>query len=146
MIFTVRHVKVRQFRIAELNLHMASVGNFLRIFNSLRTCGKKRQHLLLAFEIEFVSFEFKTVLLFYGMVGLDAQQDFLLFRIFFHNIMNIVGCGERDACFFRKPDDFRNDYPVFFQAVVLKFQKKTVLAEQPLIFQRDFFCLFKVAA
>ena len=100
MVITVRHIKMRQFCVAELKFNVASFGNLKCIFNRFGAKSESIKHFIFALEIKFLSAEFKTCVFSQGVVGLNADKNLLHFCIGPINVMSIVCCNERNARFF----------------------------------------------
>ena len=84
------HRELRQQQMAELHLHVAAVGNFVGIAQSLRAIAEQRLHLVIAFQIIAVVVEAHTIRLINRARRLDAQQNILRCGILLLHIMQIV--------------------------------------------------------
>ena len=129
VIAPVRDVKMRQLRMTEFKRHIAAIGNYARVSDSLRTIGEQREHFLLALDIHFFGLEVQTGLFTQPMIGLYANQNLLYTRIRLPDIMRVVRRSQRYARFFRKPDQMWVDGQLLTDAVVLYFQIIVVFAE-----------------
>ena len=89
-IIALRHRKLRQQQMAEFHLHIAAVGNFIGIAQSLRAIAEQRLHLIIAFQIIAVVVEAHTIRLINRARCLDAQQNILRRGILLLHIMQIV--------------------------------------------------------
>ena len=132
---------MRQLLHAELNLHIAALGNFMGIFQSFRRIGEKFCHFRLCFQKILTAFIAHAVLIGHLFPCLDAEQNIMGRRIFFKNIMYIIGADQINAGFFVKPHQLLVDQLLLLNAMILKFQKEIALSEYLFISERCRFCL-----
>ena len=108
--------------------------------------GKKPLHLRGGFHIKLIGFKTDGASVGDHVVGLDAHQDRLGFRIPATQVMDIIGGYQRNACFFRYFKDCTVDRLLLFQAVILYFQIKMILAKDIPHFAGVLFCHLVLAA
>ena len=109
------------------------------IVQRLLIVREQRPHFLIALAVIPVVVETHPVRVVHVFIGLDAEQHVLGGSILPFHVMDIVGDNQLHAVFFRKDMQLPVDGPLFFQVVVLHFQKEIVFAENINIFpQRSF--------
>ena len=84
------HLILWNLVIAKLKRHIASVGNFLRILNSLCGIWEKRSHLIFALYEKLSAIIAHPVLIRHLFTGLDAQKHIMCLRIGFVGIMHVI--------------------------------------------------------
>ena len=119
----------RQMVLAKGELHVAPVGDFLRILNGLGLIGKQRTHFLLGFDVEFLGFKAHPVGLVHGLSHLDAHEHVLEIAVLPGQIVGVVGHHQRQARILGKAQDAAVDLLLLRQAVILQLQIKIPLAE-----------------
>ena len=72
-----RYRKFRQFIMAKLDIHIASHGNFVRVFNGFSGIREKCCHLFRGFDIILTAFIAHTVCVRYFLACLDTQKDIM---------------------------------------------------------------------
>ena len=85
---------------AERKLDVAAFGNFRRVFDCLRVCGKEPPHLLFGLYIELLCFKFQAVRIIDGLSHLDAHENVLNFRVLLPQIMRVVRRDKRQPRLF----------------------------------------------
>ena len=112
-----------EFHDPELNLNIASVGNALRIFKSLRRVGKEASHLLLALDIKLSSRIAHAVLVGQFFAGLDTQQDVVRLGVVRISIMAVIGRDQGDSHLAAHAEQLGVHGLLVGVAVVLEFQE-----------------------
>ncbi len=84
---------------AELNLHMASVGNALGILHRFPCISEKTFHLLLTLHIVLSAFIAHTVLVRQLLASLQTEQNIVGLRILRIGVMHVVRRHQRDIQF-----------------------------------------------
>ena len=136
------HIIFRQLGNAELDLHMAAVGDLLGVFQSLRGIGKQLLHLLGGFYIVLSALIAHPVFVLKFFPGLDAQQNIVGRRVPGIRIVNVI-CGRQpDAGLLAHAHQLGVHQPLLRDPVVLKLQEKIPLSENLLISEGRLFCLF----
>ena len=95
-----RELEFRQMVFAERKLDIAAFGNFRRIFDCLRVCGKELSHLLFGLYIELLCFKFQAVCIIDGLSHLDAHENVLNFRVLLPQIVRVVRRDKRQPRLF----------------------------------------------
>ena len=140
----IRHRKLRQQQMAELHLHVAAVGNFIGIAQSLRTIAEQCLHLIIAFQIIAVVVEAHTIRLINRAGRLDAQQNILRRGILLLHIMQIVCRHQTKTELLRQLLQLRAYLVLLIKVMVLNFQKVVFLAENVYIFLNAATCSLQV--
>ena len=130
----VRHRKLRQQQMAELQLHVAAVGNPAGILQRLRIAAKQLRHLLRAFEIKAVVREAHTARVVNIARRLDAQQHVLRLGVLTAHIMQVVRRHQTYAKLLRQLTQALGSSFFLGNIVILDFQKIIVLAKNIDIF------------
>ena len=95
-IISLRDIKVRQFRVPELDRNIAAVGDLLRIFQRIEPVGKQPPHFLFALYVKLPAGITHPVFIGKLLSGLDAQQDIVRLCVIGVCIMAVVGRDQRD--------------------------------------------------
>ena len=139
-----RHRELRQQQMTELHLHVAAVGNFIGIAQSLRTIAEQLLHLIIAFQIIAVVVEAHTIRLINRARRLDAQQNILRRGILLLHVMQIICRYQPQTELLRQPLQLRADLVFLIKVVVLNFQKVIFLTENIYIFLNTAACSLQV--
>ena len=139
-----RHRELRQQQMAELHLHVAAVGNFIGIAQSLRAIAEQRLHLIIAFQIIAVVVEAHTIRLINRARRLDAQQNILRRGILLLHIMQIVRRHQAKTELLRQLLQLRADLVLLIEVMVLNFQKVIFFAEYIDIFLNTAACSLQI--
>ena len=129
-----RHRKLRQQQMAELQLHVAAVCNPAGILQRLRIAAKQLSHLLSAFEIKAVVRETHTARVVNITRRLDAQQHVLRLCVLTAHIMQVVRRHQTYAKLLRQLTQALGSSFFLGNIVILDFQKIIVLAKNVDIF------------
>ena len=89
--------ELRDVRHAEVNGHVALLGDALAVLNGLRQVREKLRHLLVASHVVGVVLHAEALLVLDGGVGLDAYHDVLDGSVRLDRIVGVVGCHQRQA-------------------------------------------------
>ncbi len=122
-----RQLELRQMIGAEGKLHLAAVGDGLRLIQRLLKIGKELPHLLFAFQIKFVCFKFHPVRVVHCLLHLNAHQHILQPAVFPAEVVRIIGRHQRQTRFPGNPQNALVGPGLHFQAVILYFQVIPVL-------------------
>ena len=125
-----------QLGVAELEIHFAAFGNFIRVFKRLGHVREKRSHLVAGFDVKLIGREAHAGILFDGVLGGDTDQDLLDLGVRFRDIMGVVGGDQPDTEFSGKPDDQGVRPLLLVQPVVLDLKEIVVFSEHALIPER----------
>ena len=143
---TLRHIKVRQLCDAELDLHVAAIGNLLRIFQRLQRIRKKLRHLLRRFHIILSALVAHTILVLQLLAGLDAEQNVVRLGVRRQRVMHVVRRHQLNAGLRAHAQKLLVDDLLVGDPMILQFQEEIALAENLLVLQRDLFALVVHAA
>ena len=66
-----------QVQVAEIEGHMAALGDLLAVFNGLGEVGKHGAHFRLALDVELLGVHAHPAFVLQGLAGLDAQKHLL---------------------------------------------------------------------
>ena len=124
-----RHLVVRHLVFAELDLHMAPVGNALGILHRLPGIGKQSLHLLFALHIVLAALVAHPVLVRQLLAGLQAQQDIVRLCVLHIGIMHVVGGHQRDVQLLTHSQQRRIHRLLGGNPVILQLQEKVAPAE-----------------
>ena len=140
VIFSVWHVKTRKLALSERKTHVASPGDFMRVFYCLRTAREKRAHFILGFEVEFIGLKLHFTFVVDGGVCLNTKQDSVSFAVLALGVVAVVCSNKLGADFIGYFYQARY-YSLFLgYVVVLKLDEKVIFSEQVLIIPRLFKC------
>ena len=81
----------------EVELDVAAIGNGYGIVGSSGIIGEITLHLLGGFEIQLVGIENETVGIGNGLLGLDAQEDFVGLGVLLIQIVAVIGGHQRNG-------------------------------------------------
>ena len=132
--FALRHGIMRQTRHAELEFHIAAVGNLLRAVNSIRAGGEQRAHFIFALNIELARVHAHPVRVIKRLARLDAQQHFLRVCVLFLQVVAVVRRHQRHIHLAGKRNQARHDDFLLADAVIHDFNIEVLLAENILHF------------
>ena len=97
IVHAVRRGEVRQAALAELDLHVAFIGDFHGISKGLLLSGEKAQHLLGGLAVELLRPHAHPILLVHEALGLYAQEHVLSLGILLVGIVDVVGDHSLEA-------------------------------------------------
>ena len=81
----------------KIEVNVASSGNFLGVFYGLGVITEICDHLFRRFEIELIGSEFKSIRIFNGLSGLDAQKHIMRPGVLLIQIMAVIGGHHRNG-------------------------------------------------
>ena len=90
---------MRHLVFAELNLHMASVGDALGVLHRFPCIGEKSLHLLLTLHIVLPAFIAHTILVRQLLASLQTEQNIVGLRILRIGVMHVIRRHQRDIQF-----------------------------------------------
>ena len=140
-----RDGEVRKLGDSELDVNITSPGNAVGIFQRLRNGMKQILHFLFGLQIELLGAEIQAGIFVYGVVGLNANQNFLYLRIFLFQVVHVISGHHGNAGFLAEPDYLRQNLQFFCHTMVLHFQKEVVMAKDGFIFQGCFLGPFVIS-
>ena len=143
-IITLRHRELRQQQVTELHLHVAAVGNFIGIAQSLRAIAEQRLHLVITLQIIAIVIEAHTIRLINRARRLNTQQNILRRGILLLHIMQIVCRHQAKTKLLRQLLQLRADLVLLIEVMVLNFQKVIFFAENINIFLNTAACSLQV--
>ena len=130
-----RQLELRQVISAELEVHVAQIGNFQGIFHRLGILGKKSRHFFCGFDIKLAGLHFQTVGVIHRFSHLDTHEGILHPGILPAEVMGVVGDHQGNTGLLMDADQSLIDGGVIGQIVILEFQVIAVLPEEGLHFQ-----------
>ena len=89
-IVPVGHIKMRQLRHTELDFHMTSVRDLLRILQSLQRIREQLLHFLFRLDIVLPALIAHTILIRKLLSGLNAEQDIVRLPVLRIGIMHVI--------------------------------------------------------
>ena len=139
-----RNRELRQQQLAESQIYIAPFRNGVGVMQRLFIFREQGPHILIAFAVIPVVIETHPVRIVHILVGLDAKQHVLSRGVLPFHVMDIVGYHQLHPVFFRKNTKLPVHGPLFFQIMVLHFQKEIVFTENVNIFLQGLLCPVKV--
>ena len=118
------YIEEREFCDTEFDLHMASVGNFLRIIDGILRICKKRTHFSLTLYIILPAFIAEPVCIRYFLLRLNAQQKVMCFCIVGSGVMTVIGSNKAYIKFFGHAKQCGIHICLRRNSVILKFEKE----------------------
>ena len=94
------HLVVRKRQGVVCQVHPALFRNATGVQHGFREFGKLCDHLLRGLDVQLVGVELHAVGVAQRFPGLQAQHDFMRARVFFFQVVTIVGSDQWDAEFF----------------------------------------------
>ena len=123
-------LEVGQVVLAELELHVAQLGDLHGVLQGLRVIGEEGGHLRLGLHVELLGLELHPVWVIHRLAHLDAHEDVLHLRVLFPQIVGVVGGHQGDARLLVQPDQPPVHLALDRDAVVLELQIVAIRAEQ----------------
>ena len=127
-----RHLEHGQLVVPELDLHVASVRDLLRVLQRLRRVREQRSHLLRRLHVILAALVAHAVLVLHLRLRLDAQKHIVCLPVLGLHIVNIVGAHKRDARLLVHPQKRLVDKLLIRNSVVLQLEEEIALAENAL--------------
>ena len=115
---------------AELEVHVAHLGDFDRVLHGLRVVGEQLGHLLSGLDVELAGLHPQAVGVVHRLAHLDAHEGVLHLRVLPAEIVGVVGHHQGDARLLVDADEPLVDGGVVGQLVILQLQVVAVLPEQ----------------
>ena len=128
----VGHGKLRQGRLAQLQLHIGALGNEQRVVARFRQLGEEVAHLARRLEIVLGALELEAVGVGEQGAGLHAQQRTVGGRMFAQRVVTVVGGQQRRIEVSGDLDQLRNGAVLVGDAVVLQLHEEVVGPENVL--------------
>ena len=96
-VVALRHIVPGQLRHAELDLHVAALGDIVCVVDRFGSIGEEFSHLLLGLAVVLAAFIPHAVFIGYLLTGLNTQKDIVRCGVLRKCIMNIIGRNQLDA-------------------------------------------------
>ena len=132
--FTLRHRVLGQTGDAELELHIAAVGDLLGTVDGIGAGEEQGAHFLFALHIELGGLHAHTGVVVQGFAGLDAHQHFLGIGVLFLQVVAVVGGHQGNVHFTGQLDQFGQDKLFLPDAVIHDLDIEIPLPEDILHF------------
>ena len=124
-----RNVKFRKRRGDFFHTQIAAPGNIQRAAHHLRRVFEHAQHLVVTLHEELRALEFHAGGVVDRLAGLDAHHHVLRVRIFFAEVMAVVGRHQRQAKIFFQLEKAGMDAVLHCQSLILNLEKEILPAE-----------------
>ena len=135
-----RHIVFRKLGHTKLNLHITTLCNLIRIFQSFRCIGKQRCHLFRGFNKILTAFITHTVLIRQPLASLQTEQDIMRLHILRIRVVHIIGCHQFNSHLPAHAKQRLIDLLLFRHAMILQLQKEIIFSKDILIAQGRFTC------
>ena len=126
---SIGNLELRERVCNALHFHIAACGDVHGAPQHIRDLAENGGHFFRGLKIKLIRCKLHAVRIAHGLAGLNAQQHFLCVRVIMMQIVAVVRCHQRNACFLRKPYQMRIYLLLDFQSLVLNLQEKILLAE-----------------
>ena len=129
MVFVVWNIKSWKFAYTKFKIHIAHIGNFLRIVDCFGIICENFTHFFFCFKIKFGCLKLHSVAVVDGSVSLNTEKNIVNCAVLLFNVVAIVCCNNVHTDFTGNFYKAWNYSLLFLNSVVLKLYKKVLFSK-----------------